>query len=140
MKRFAKNVAEYDMFGHVIALNFKREGDSHKTAIGGMFSFVIKLAMTLYVLMNLKKMFWNEDDSNSTEYNLEDLAKLPPISTRGTSFQLFHIIRKQVSGKMPKWEDEELRKNVDMYFVKTKYNWNVYPDPSYIETSEVKSR
>ena len=54
MKKFAKHVSEYDMFGHVINLNFLKEGDSHKTAIGGVFSFIIKIAMTLYVFMNFK--------------------------------------------------------------------------------------
>lgn len=73
MKKFAKSVAEYDMFGHVINLNFQKEGDSHKTAVGGFFSFFIKIAMTLYVFMNFKKMIMFEDDSNSTEYNVEDL-------------------------------------------------------------------
>ena len=94
MKRFAKSVAEYDMFGHVINLNFLKEGDSHKTAIGGLFSFVIKLAMTLYVFMNFKKLLFYEDDSNTTEYNLENLEEMPELPFGNTDLKMFHIVRK----------------------------------------------
>jgi hypothetical protein len=61
------------MFGHTINLNFNKEGDSHKTFIGGCFSVFIKVAMFAYVFMNLKKLILKEDDSNSIEYNLIDL-------------------------------------------------------------------
>ena len=94
MKKFAKKLSEFDMFGHVINLNFQREGDSHKTAIGGFFSFFIKLAMSLYVFFNLKKMILHEDDNNTTEYNLEDLSKQDPLALGKTDFSMFHIVRK----------------------------------------------
>ena len=94
MKKFAKKVSEFDIFGHVINLNFQREGESHKTAIGGFFSFFIKLAMTLYVFFNLKKMILHEDDTNNIEYNLEDLTKMGSITLDSTDFSMFHIVRK----------------------------------------------
>ena len=140
MKKFAKHVSEYDMFGHVINLNFLKEGDSHKTAIGGVFSFIIKIAMTLYVFMNFKKMFLHEDDNNTTEYNLEDLEKIPPLGMRDTDFQMFHIVRKQASGKQLFWDDPEVHLNMDMYFIKKKYDWYKYPDPSYVTFEEIPAR
>lgn len=117
MKRLGKHVAEYDMFGHVINLNFLKEGDSHKTVIGGVFSFVIKLAMTLYVFMNFKKMFLHEDDNNTTEYNLEDLSSQPPLAMSDTDFMMFHVVRKQATGKKLFWDDQEMQSNMDMYFI-----------------------
>ena len=65
------------MFGHTINLNFNKEGDSHKTFIGGCFSIFIKTAIFLYVFMNMKKMIFHEDDTNMIEYNLIDLDKAP---------------------------------------------------------------
>jgi hypothetical protein len=73
MGKYKKAIAEHDMFGHIIQLNFNKEGDSHKTVIGGSFSIFIKIAMFIYVFMNFKKMILKEDDSNSIEYNLIDL-------------------------------------------------------------------
>ena len=120
MKKFGKAVAEYDMFGHTIALNFNKGGDSHKTAIGGFFSIFIKAAMFIYVFMNFRKMIFNLDDSNSVEYNLEDLENGPPIPMNGTDFTMFHVIRKQVSGKKLFYDDPEVRRHIDMYFVQIK--------------------
>jgi hypothetical protein len=36
---------EYDMFGHVINLNFNKNGSEFKTPIGGCFSIVIKIVI-----------------------------------------------------------------------------------------------
>ena len=61
------------MFGHVINLNFNKQGESHKTSVGGFFSLIIKCFLLLYVGLNFKKLIWHEDDSNSVEYSLMDL-------------------------------------------------------------------
>ena len=97
MGKFAKQkkaISEQDMFGHVIQLNFDKQGDSHKTAIGGVFSIFIKIAMFTYVFMNFKKMLLNEQDSNSIEYNLIELDGQPETKFNETNFMMFHIIRK----------------------------------------------
>jgi hypothetical protein len=44
------------MFGHVIALNFNKKGESHSTFIGGFFSFFIKIAFVIYVYMQFAKL------------------------------------------------------------------------------------
>lgn len=94
MGKYKKMVSEHDMFGHTINLNFNKEGDSHKTLIGGFFSVFIKIAMFLYVFDNCKKMFLKEADSNSIEYNLIDLDDQPDKHYSETDFTMFFILRK----------------------------------------------
>ena len=38
----------------------------------------------------------------------------------GTDFTMFHVIRKQVSGKKLFYDDPEVRRHIDMYFVQIK--------------------
>ena len=140
MKKLGKCMSEYDMFGHVITLNFNKEGDSHKTPIGGFFSFFIKAAMTIYVFMNLKKMFLNEDDNNTTEYNIEDIEKMDPLPMKTTDFKMFHILRKQVTSKMLYYADEEVHKNIEIYYVQNNYDWYLYPDGEYLTVKEFPAR
>ena len=73
MKKFNDKLRSNDMFGHTINLNFNKEGDSHQTALGGFFSIFIRIAMFIYVVMNIKKMLFHEDDSNFTEVNTLNL-------------------------------------------------------------------
>ena len=60
------------MFGHTIRLNFRQKGDSHNTIIGGIFSIIVKLALVLYVALNVKKMLMHEDDKYLTETGVFD--------------------------------------------------------------------
>ena len=64
--KMKSHVKTHDMFGHIINLNFDRQGFSHKTFIGGIFSIIIKLFMYWYVLFLLQKFFWNLNDSITT--------------------------------------------------------------------------
>ena len=73
MKKFNDKLRSNDMFGHTINLNFNKEGDSHQTVLGGFFSIFIRIAMFIYVTMNIKKMLFHEDDSNFTEVNTLNL-------------------------------------------------------------------
>lgn len=75
MGRFSDKLKSNDMFGHTICLNFNKEGDAHKTAIGGFMSVFIRIAMAIYVYINFKKMIFNESDSNGTQSNTLDLEK-----------------------------------------------------------------
>ena len=72
MKKYMK---ELDMFGHTVQLNFNKNGDSHKTIIGGIFSVFIKMLLGLYVYLLFKRMFLNEADSNYTRINVLNLDK-----------------------------------------------------------------
>ena len=57
----------HDMFGHTVHINFNKQGDTHNTTTGGFFSLFIKLAMTIYVFLNFKKLILSEGDSLSSE-------------------------------------------------------------------------
>ena len=63
-KKLRKLVQGQDLFGHVINLNFDRQGDSHQTLIGGVFSLFVKTAMLVYVFTKFKQMFLYESDIN----------------------------------------------------------------------------
>jgi hypothetical protein len=66
-----------DMFGHTINLNFDKNGDTYKTSLGGTLSFMIRCAITLYVYIRLKKLAYNESDSNYTEIGVVNLDDDP---------------------------------------------------------------
>ena len=72
--RFGKYLASHDGFGHVVQLNFNRNGASHKTAIGGVFSIFINLAVYYYVFTRFKILILREGDkivSRAKEIDLE---------------------------------------------------------------------
>ena len=72
-KKLRKLIQSQDIFGHTINLNFNREGSSHKTILGGIVSFLLKLFLAFYVYYNLKKMFLYEDDKNYNDVILLNL-------------------------------------------------------------------
>ena len=42
LTRFINNkIREQDMFGHSVVLNFNKDGESHKTVIGGLGSLLV---------------------------------------------------------------------------------------------------
>ena len=73
--KLKKAVKNQDLFGHIINLNFNQDGYSHKTQIGGLASIFVKLLMTIFVFVSIKKLVLNEDDKNSSEYSLLDLEQ-----------------------------------------------------------------
>lgn len=56
-------VRSQDFFGHTICLNFDRAGETHNTVIGGTISVIVRVFITFYVLLNVKKLLWFEDDN-----------------------------------------------------------------------------
>jgi hypothetical protein len=79
------------MFGHQIGFNF--EGlETHNTAFGGCCSIFIKLAITVYVFLNVKKLLFAEDDTIVTQVFYMEMADEPPISHRETDVLVFWSI------------------------------------------------
>ena len=62
-KKLAETFRGYDWFGHPIALNFNREGDTHNTSIGGFFSIFLRIAIFFYFCMNFNKFWFKLDDT-----------------------------------------------------------------------------
>ena len=61
-KTLGNHVLDHDLFGHRIALNFNRGGDTHRTIVGGFFSIFIKIALTFYVFIKVVKLVSFGDD------------------------------------------------------------------------------
>ena len=64
--RFSKYLSSHDEFGHVVKLNFNRNGASHGTPIGGFFSIFINLAVYYYVFTRFKILIMKEGDKRVT--------------------------------------------------------------------------
>ena len=64
---------DHDMFGHTIQLNFDKQGESHNTLLGGIFSIFIKIIMSVYIGLCFKKLLYMEDDSISLFLEQQDL-------------------------------------------------------------------
>jgi len=60
MNRIRKFILDRDMFGHAISLNFDRNGEDHRTLITGLFSLLLKSAITCYVILRFKMLLLNE--------------------------------------------------------------------------------
>ena len=58
----SKLIKDQDNFGHIININFDKNGSSHKTSIGGCLSMVIKLTMGYYIYTRLYMMFLHLND------------------------------------------------------------------------------
>ena len=91
MKKFVK---DFDMFGHTINLNFNKNGDSHKTLIGGFFSLFIKMLLGVYVYLLFKRMFLYEADSNYTRINVLDLETFGKQMLNKMDMTVFHVFKK----------------------------------------------
>ena len=101
-KRIKEYLKSKDMFGHTICLNFNKQGDTHQTTIGGFFSMIIKLAMSTYIFINVKKLWLFESDSLNMEIQKLDLDSLDERAYGNTKLFMFHTLRKQ-NGTKPVW-------------------------------------
>ena len=94
-------IRDHDMFGHVINLNFNRQGPTHNTVIGGLFSILIKVAMSVYVFLNFKKLLFKEDDSIGLRYYNINLNELDPVDYSTSDFIAFWVLSKSRNGYQP---------------------------------------
>ena len=58
MLKFGVGVNNYikseDMFGHQIRMNFNKDGESHKTLLGGIGSLMVQCFMFVYIYVRAK--------------------------------------------------------------------------------------
>ena len=84
------------MFGFQIYLNFNKDGDSHKTLIGGIVSMLIQSFMILYVVIRFRILILNLADMNFTEIGVVDLDNNPDyqdLEFKNMKMALVHSIR-----------------------------------------------
>ena len=72
-----------------MALNFNKAGDTHTTVVGGFFSIIIKFAMTVYIMINVIKLFTFSGDSINTTFLKLNLDSAGPIIYDATNQLVF---------------------------------------------------
>jgi hypothetical protein len=65
-KKCKETVKDQDFFGHPISWNFDKQGDSHNTLIGGIFSVFIKLFFLFFVTTKVKQFLYKEESNNTS--------------------------------------------------------------------------
>ena len=83
------------MFGHVINLNFDKQGDSHKTFIGGIISIMVKILMFVYVSVKFDKLIYREGSSNAVTALLVKMDTMGEVMFNQTSMVMFYMMKKQ---------------------------------------------
>ena len=94
LKPKKKCITEFDMFGHIINLNFNKNGSEFKTPIGGAFSIVIKIVIWIYVGLKLYNMITLGDNQNTTQYALTNYTDQRHIKYVDMDFTVFYAIKK----------------------------------------------
>ena len=78
MPSFCTTILNQDLFGHLIMFNFGREGNTHNTKIGGVFSILLKVGFAIFIAYNVKKMI-NFESNSISEANLRNDVDAEPI-------------------------------------------------------------
>ena len=62
-----------DIFGYQVQLNFNRNGNVHKTSLGGFVSIIVKIMYAGYMAFLFYKMLSHDEDRTyAYEFNIED--------------------------------------------------------------------
>lgn len=130
MEKLTEIIKGGDMFGHTINLNFNKEGETHNTLLGGFFSFLIRITMSIYVIVNFKKMILFEDNANATEVSALNLDEQGIIDYKDTSFLLYQSLIKKSDGSSVDLNEETFR-YIDIHYEQIERDWYKYPDPDY---------
>lgn len=78
--------------------------------IGGTVSVVVRIFITFYVLLNVKKLLWYEDDNQQYSESFLDLQEAGVVDYNATDFKLFFVINNEnYKDKRYSWA-EEIRK------------------------------
>ena len=87
-----KYFRSYDMFGHLVALNFNKRSNNHKTLIGGLFSFAIHWFLRVYVVLNFATMFLYRGNINNSLDGSSPLEDLGRVDINGTDNVIFYVL------------------------------------------------
>ena len=122
-KALKTGIKKYDMFGHVITMNFNEQGNSHQTVLGGVMSILIKTALGIYVYLNLIKLIYNKSDETSTMGGLIDPDNIEPVLYNTTNLRIFYPIRKQLENGAQLLMDDELSTYIEIFFKQSLDDW-----------------
>ena len=88
-----KSLRSYDMFGHLITMNFNKRGNHHKTLIGAFFSIFIKVMIYVYVALTFKQLIYKDANKNSTIYSVEPIEDFGTVYYNETGHFTFYVMR-----------------------------------------------
>ena len=72
MDKLEKAITSGDWFGHIISLNFKKSERTHKTLIGGILSFLVKMSLLVYLAYLICLHSFGPKQVTLSYKNLED--------------------------------------------------------------------
>ena len=95
-------MAEQDMFGHVVNLNFDKRGDSHTTACGGFVSTCVRIFLILYVYLLVEKLVNKGNDTDFSFHGIIELHNLGKVDyKKDMDVMIFHVLSKQDKTSTP---------------------------------------
>ena len=84
---------EFDWFGHSVNLNFNREGDTHNTLIGGFCSVFFRIAMCVYIFLNVSKLILSSEDNILFSLSNDDSIETSTVSYASIDLAFYWILR-----------------------------------------------
>ena len=133
MGKYKRGFIRHDMFGHVINLNFNKNGNSHGSFIGGVFSVIIKLMLLLYVFLIVKMWLLNEGDTNFSQTDVVDVNEAGHVNFGDVDVNIFHVIQMQNDEEV---DPEKLQKYVTMKYLVVERNRDNEHQHETVETKK----
>ena len=94
MKNFWKSLRSYDMFGHLITMNFNKKGNRHKTQIGAIFSMFIKFFIYVYIGLTFKSLLFLDPNKNGTTNTMEAITNFGKVIYADSGHSVMYVLRK----------------------------------------------
>lgn len=93
--KYFKPFRQYDMFGHLITMNFNKRGAYHKTVFGAFFSIIIKFAIYVYVALTFQTLLTMGADKNTTIGSILDIKDFGLVNYNTTGHFHFYVLMHQ---------------------------------------------
>ena len=93
MKAYWKSLRSYDMFGHLITMNFNKKGSRHNTQIGAMFSLLIKFFIYVYIGLTFKTLLFKGANKNGTTNTIEPITDFGKVAYADSGFRAIYVLR-----------------------------------------------
>ena len=82
LKYFNSKLKNLDIFAKEVKFNINRNGETHKTTIGGIVSAYMKVIYFIYFMYLIQKMLYYKEDRTFTQLSDSDgSASIPIIQT-----------------------------------------------------------
>ena len=88
------HIKNLDLYGHPVELNFNKDGNTHKTILGGFVSIFVLAMYYYYIGINVKKMLFRENDTVMFNINQVDESEVKTLSINETEIITFFMLSK----------------------------------------------